>query len=234
MILDLPDVDSVAAAHRASVEEVLPRVDAVAWVTDPEKYADALLHDEFLRTWLPRLDRQVVVLNKADRLAPDAADRVHGDLGRVLATELVGSSSTRPDVLVVSATGGSDGIAPFRAWLFDGIDAKAMVAGRLAAATVDAVEALARAGGAWGERGRRPLIEPARRQRASRPPSPRRCGSWTSRGRAAGHRRDPGERATAGRRPARQADLVRLPGVGPRAAGRGSGGLPGGLAVPAR
>jgi hypothetical protein len=69
-------------------------------------------------------------------------------------------------VLVVSATGGSDGVAPFRAWLYDGIDAKAVVAGRLAATTVDAVEVLARAGGAWGEHGRHPLIDPARRRRA--------------------------------------------------------------------
>ena len=90
VILDLPDVDSVEPAHRATVEEVLLRVDAVAWVTDPEKYADALLDDGFLRRWIPRLDRQVVVLNKGDRLAPEAADRVHGHLGRVLATSWPG------------------------------------------------------------------------------------------------------------------------------------------------
>ena len=47
---------------------------------------------------------------------------------------------------MVSATGGTDGIAPLRAWLYDGIDAKAVVAGRLAAATVDAVEALGAGG----------------------------------------------------------------------------------------
>ena len=54
-ILDLPDMDSVASEHRARVEAILPRVDAVAWVTDPEKYHDAALHDDFLRAWLPRL-----------------------------------------------------------------------------------------------------------------------------------------------------------------------------------
>ena len=47
-ILDLPDMDSVAAEHRARVEAILPRVDAVAWITDPEKYHDAALHDDFL------------------------------------------------------------------------------------------------------------------------------------------------------------------------------------------
>jgi hypothetical protein len=68
-ILDLPDMDSVAADHRERVEALLPRVDAVAWVTDLEKYHDAVLHDAFLRTWVPRLDRQAVIVNKADRLA---------------------------------------------------------------------------------------------------------------------------------------------------------------------
>ena len=67
-ILDLPDLDSIEREHRERVEAILPRVDAVVWVTDPEKYHDAILHDEFLARWLPRLDRQVVVLNKTDRL----------------------------------------------------------------------------------------------------------------------------------------------------------------------
>src|SRR4029453_18873438 len=106
VFLDLRDMDSIEPAHRAIVEQVLPRVDAVAWVTDPEKYADALLHDGFLRAWIPRLDRQVVVLNKADRLAAGDADRVQAHLGRVLATELVGSATSRPDIVVVSAAGG--------------------------------------------------------------------------------------------------------------------------------
>ena len=68
--------------HRERVEAILPTVDAVAWVTDPEKYHDAVLHDDFLADWLPRLDRQVVVLNKADRLSPDDAERVRRDLER--------------------------------------------------------------------------------------------------------------------------------------------------------
>jgi len=166
VILDLPDVDSLEPANRETVEQILPRVDAVAWITDPEKYADALLHDGFLRRWVPRLDRQVVVLNKSDRLAPGDADQVLSHLSRVLATELTGTSTSRPDVLLVSAAGASEGVAPFRAWLYEGIDAKAVVAGRLAASTVEAVERLARTAGAWGEAGTRPLVDPARRRRA--------------------------------------------------------------------
>jgi predicted GTPase len=36
VILDLPDIDSLEAGHRAVVESLLPRLDVVAWVTDPE------------------------------------------------------------------------------------------------------------------------------------------------------------------------------------------------------
>jgi hypothetical protein len=79
-ILDLPDMDSVASEHRARVEAILPRVDAVAWVTDPEKYHDAALHDDFLRAWVGRLARQVVIVNKADRLGPDDGRRIRRDL----------------------------------------------------------------------------------------------------------------------------------------------------------
>ena len=84
-ILDLPDMDSVASEHRARVEAILPRVDAVAWVTDPEKYHDAALHDDFLRAWLPRLARQVVIVNKADRLVAEDGRRIRRDLEADLA-----------------------------------------------------------------------------------------------------------------------------------------------------
>ena len=88
-ILDLPDMDSVAGEHRARVEALLPLVDAVAWVTDPEKYADAVLHDEFLRSWLPRLGRQVVLVNKADRVTDGDARRIQRDLEADLASGVI-------------------------------------------------------------------------------------------------------------------------------------------------
>src|SRR3989442_1784133 len=36
-VLDLPDFDSVAVEHRARVDALLPKVDAVAWVLDTEQ-----------------------------------------------------------------------------------------------------------------------------------------------------------------------------------------------------
>ncbi len=66
-IVDLPDVDSVRTGHRATVDALLPRIDAVAWVLDPEKYDDERLHG-YLRTMAPHASRLRFILNKADRL----------------------------------------------------------------------------------------------------------------------------------------------------------------------
>src|SRR6188472_1821239 len=102
-ILDLPDMDSVAFEHRARVEAILPRVDAVAWVTDPEKYHDAALHDDFLRAWVGRLARQVVIVNKADRLGPDDGRRIRRDLEADLAPARSGLGGSAVEVLLTSA-----------------------------------------------------------------------------------------------------------------------------------
>ncbi|HEU4673086.1 MAG TPA: GTPase [Candidatus Limnocylindrales bacterium] len=161
-VLDLPDIDSLEPAHRARVEEILPRVDAVAWVTDPEKYADAVLHDEFLRSWLGRLGRQVVILNKTDRLVDHDADRVVADLRRDTA-RIAGRSST-PDVLVTAARDGR--VDAVRRWLAAGTEAKRVVRARLAASVVAAAEALAVAGGVDQTARAQPILDPAARRSA--------------------------------------------------------------------
>ncbi|HEY3523759.1 MAG TPA: GTPase [Candidatus Limnocylindrales bacterium] len=142
-VLDLPDIDSLEPAHRTRVEEALPRVDAVAWVTDPEKYHDAVLHDDFLRHWLGRLDRQVVVLNKTDRLDERAASEVAADLRRDTG-RVVGRSSA-PPVVVTAAREGR--IESLQRWLAAGTEAKRVIRARLAASAVATAEALARDGG---------------------------------------------------------------------------------------
>jgi GTP-binding protein EngB required for normal cell division len=142
VILDLPDVDSLDASHASTVEAVLPKLDVVAWVTDPEKYADAALHDAFLRDWLPRLDRQIVILNKADRLDSAARERVARDLERVLIREMASGART-PPVIATSATDGAAGVAELRTWLASAADAKAVVAGRLASSARAALGELA-------------------------------------------------------------------------------------------
>ncbi len=170
-ILDLPDLDSVELAHRERVEAILPRVDAVVWVTDPEKYHDAILHDDFLAEWLPRLERQVVVLNKTDRLTDDDAERVRRDLERDLALKAGrGARGSLVRVLPTSARGqGSAGIEPLRAWLADAIEAKRVVRAHVATAIAAAVAGLARAAGVDATARARPFLDgPARRATSDR------------------------------------------------------------------
>jgi energy-coupling factor transporter ATP-binding protein EcfA2 len=145
--LDLPDIDSLERSHRAAVEAVLPKVDVVAWVTDPEKYADAVLHDDFVRDWLCRLDRQIFVIAKADRLDVDGVRKVTVDLGRLLAREVQGSNRPRPPIIPVRALDGAAGVAELRRWLDEAVDAKAVIAGRVVSGTRAALEDLAVAAG---------------------------------------------------------------------------------------
>jgi GTP-binding protein EngB required for normal cell division len=164
-ILDLPDVDSIAAEHRTRVEALLPLVDAVAWVTDVEKYADAVLHDDFLRSWLPRLGRQIVLVNKADRLPADGARLVRRDLDSELASRMLNGSNVT--VLLTSAT--SDrGTAELRAWLAAGVDAKRVVRGRIRASILAAGRSLAAASGDLGRAPAKALLEDAARDAAVR------------------------------------------------------------------
>ncbi|MEU0956300.1 GTPase [Streptomyces niveus] len=84
VLIDLPDHDSAVVAHRDQVDRVLALVDAVIWVVDPEKYADAALHERYLRPLAGHAEITFVVLNQIDRLPGDAADQVLDDLRRLL------------------------------------------------------------------------------------------------------------------------------------------------------
>ena len=172
-ILDLPDMDSLATDHRERVEAILPRVDAVAWITDPEKYHDAVLADDFLRTWLPRLARQVVVVNKGDRVQPVDALRIRQDLEHDLVLARVDANVPRVPVLLTSAAPGrSDGSTPepdigeLRRWLSEGITAKAIVRGRVAATVVASGLDLAAQAGVDPDGPLSPYLEPADRTAA--------------------------------------------------------------------
>ncbi|ANZ18645.1 ATP-binding membrane protein [Streptomyces noursei ATCC 11455] len=84
VLLDLPDHDSAATRNREQVDRLLGLVDAVIWVVDPEKYADAVLHERYLRPLAGYAEVTFVVLNQVDRLPGDAADQVVDDLRRLL------------------------------------------------------------------------------------------------------------------------------------------------------
>jgi len=156
-ILDLPDVDSTTPEHRARVDELLPRVDAVVWVADPEKYRDAVFHDEYLRRWAPRLARQLVVLNKADRIGSDA-ERIREHLAASLRAEGI------ENVAVAVTSAARDGESrELREWIVNGAEAKRVIAGRIAAELRDAVLDLAARAGVLQDA--KPLITTEERAR---------------------------------------------------------------------
>jgi len=161
-ILDLPDVDSIAAEHRAKVDALLPRVDAVAWIVDPQKYSDDLAHKAYLGEWAPRIARQIVVLNRADLLSPADASRVRDDLRARLQSEGHGDIA----VAVSRARDGADGVAEVRRWLESGVEAKRIVTAQIGASAGAAARELARSAGV-PEGDVRPLVDPARRERAT-------------------------------------------------------------------
>lgn len=89
-VIDLPDTDSVSEENRATVERVLPLVDAVVWVVDPEKYQDRVLHERFLRPLARHADRFRFVLNQIDRIAPEEVSTLIEDLTVSLRSDGVG------------------------------------------------------------------------------------------------------------------------------------------------
>lgn len=87
VLLDLPDVDSHRVAHRAEADRVLGLTDVFVWVTDPQKYADGILHEDYLRRMRAHEAVTLVVLNQADRLAPDEAAACRTHLRELLAED---------------------------------------------------------------------------------------------------------------------------------------------------
>ena len=84
VLVDMPDTDSVEVEHRHRVDEILPRIDGVVWVTDPEKYRDEVLHGRFLRHLAAYEDQFRFVLNQADRLDDQSVESVLADFAAAL------------------------------------------------------------------------------------------------------------------------------------------------------
>ena len=105
VLVDLPDIDSDEPGHRAIAERMAGKVDVLVWVLDPEKYADGVVHRDFLIPMAAHAEVMVVALNQVDRLTPESRDAVVSDLKRILEREGLGRTS----VVSVSAHTG-DGV----------------------------------------------------------------------------------------------------------------------------
>ncbi|MFG2117835.1 GTPase [Streptomyces sp. NPDC048710] len=144
VLIDLPDHDSAAVEHRTQVDRILKLVDAVIWVVDPEKYADAVLHERYLRPMAGHAEVMFVVLNQIDRLPGEAADQVLDDLRRLLDEDGVALGEygePGATVLALSALTG-DGIGELREALGEFVTERGAAARRVAADVDTAAEEL--------------------------------------------------------------------------------------------
>ena len=69
VLLDVPDYDSVTTEHSLQVDRLVPLADILVWVVDPQKYADAALHDGYLRGLGARQEDMLVLVNQVDSRA---------------------------------------------------------------------------------------------------------------------------------------------------------------------
>ncbi|MFI2374300.1 GTPase [Streptomyces sp. NPDC018964] len=167
VLVDLPDHDSAAVQHREQVDRVLGLVDAVIWVVDPEKYADAVLHERYLRPMAAHAEVMFVVLNQTDRLPGEAAEQVLDDLRRLLDEDGIvlgeyGEPGTT--VLALSALTG-DGVGELRESLARFVAERGAPARRISA---DVDVAAARLWPVYATRRRTGLSEEAREEFADR------------------------------------------------------------------
>ncbi len=158
VLLDLPDHDSTRLENRLEVDRLVELVDVLVWVLDPQKYADAAVHDRYLTPLADHSGVLLVALNQADRLDDTARAECVADLKRLLASEGLGEVP----VLAVSARTGF-GLAELRAELHSRVRARRAATDRLTADVRGAARALTGQCGGGGRevatRDRRALVD---------------------------------------------------------------------------
>jgi GTPase Era involved in 16S rRNA processing len=144
VLLDLPDHDSTEVSHHLEVDRLVALADLLVWVLDPQKYADAAIHDRYLAPSAEHQDVMLVVLNQIDTVPEERRQSMLDDIRRLLDAD----GLDRVPVLAVSARDGV-GIVELRAEIARraaekkatsarvDADVKA-VAGRISAASGDA------------------------------------------------------------------------------------------------
>jgi GTP-binding protein EngB required for normal cell division len=128
VLLDLPDHDSTEVAHHVEVDRLVKLADLLVWVLDPQKYADAAIHDRYLRPLASHRDIMLVALNHIDEVPTDRRPTMVNDLRRLLAAD--GLETVR--VIPTSARHG-DGVPELTAAIAGEVRAKKAVKARLMA-----------------------------------------------------------------------------------------------------
>jgi energy-coupling factor transporter ATP-binding protein EcfA2 len=128
LLLDMPDHDSVVAASMAAVDRLSKLVDMLIWVLDPQKYADAAVHDRYLVPLAGHASVFTVVLNQIDLLSPEQATDCENDLRRLLDAE----GLTDTPLLAVSGRTGA-GLGELRELLTGAVSANLAASERITA-----------------------------------------------------------------------------------------------------
>jgi len=84
VLLDLPDHDSTEVAHHLEVDRLVALADLIVWVVDPQKYADAAIHDRYLKPSVEQQDVLLVVLNHIDTVPEERRQSMLDDVRRLL------------------------------------------------------------------------------------------------------------------------------------------------------
>lgn len=142
VLVDLPDHDSVIVDNKLVVDQLVERADLFIWVLDPQKYADAAIHDQYLEPLATHRDTTIVVLNQIDRLAVDDRKIALDDLRRILDRE---GLAEVPLMATSSVTG--DGMDALRQEIIERIQSKQTHRERLVGDVRAAAEGLKAAGG---------------------------------------------------------------------------------------
>ena len=142
VLLDLPDHDSTEKSNQLQVDRLVQLVDVMVWVVDPQKYADAVLHERYLRPLVEHAPVMVVVLNQLDRLPPAEREACLRDLRRLLDSEGLQKTTIR----AVSAETG-EGLPELKDLIASRVADKLAAARRLAADVSTAADRLAAASG---------------------------------------------------------------------------------------
>ena len=137
VLLDLPDHDSTEVSHHLEVDRLVQLADMLVWVLDPQKYADAAIHDRFLKPLAGHRDVMLVVLNHIDTVPETRRTSMLDDVRRLLEADGLAGVP----VVAVSARHG-DGIAELRAMIAKRVAEKKVTRSRLEADVRSAAQRL--------------------------------------------------------------------------------------------
>ena len=157
VLLDLPDHDSTEVAHHLEVDRLVQHADLLVWVLDPQKYADAALHERYLRPYAGHSDVMLIVLNQVDRLDEVERARTIADVRQLL------DDDGLPDVALLAVSATEDiGITELKALLIQQLKQKQVARERVAADVSAVAGRLAAAGGDAARDSRKPDADAAR------------------------------------------------------------------------